>query len=252
MKEMILQKLADLEQQYGITILYACESGSRAWGFASPDSDYDVRFLFAHPKQAYLAIHDPRDVIEFSDGGVLDISGWDIKKALHLLHKVNAPLREWLTSPVVYRCHDAAMLPILDLMRDAFLPAPLCHHYLGMTTKRLMLIEETGEATGKAYLYALRTLFCCQWILRKNSQPPMLFDDLLAEFLPDTKNELRQEIDQLLITKKAGHEKTNIARLRQLEQYLHAGLQAAKTSLPPNLPPLDVERFNQVFRTILA
>ncbi|GAK53575.1 nucleotidyltransferase, predicted [Candidatus Moduliflexus flocculans] len=252
MKETILQKLADIEQQYGVTILYACESGSRAWGFASPDSDYDVRFLYVHPRDAYLAIHDPRDVIEFSDGGVLDISGWDIKKALHLLYKANAPLREWLTSPVVYRCDDAAMPPIFELMRDTFLPAPLCHHYLGMTTKRLMLIEETGEATGKAYLYALRTLFCCQWILRHNSQPPMVFDELLMEFLPDVRNELRQEIDRLLAAKKAGNEKTGIPRSKRLEQYLHAELQAAKTSLPPNLPPLDVERFNQVFQRVLA
>lgn len=252
MKETILQKLTDLEQQHNVTILYACESGSRAWGFASPDSDYDARFLFAHPKEAYLAIHDPRDVIGFSDGGVLDVSGWDLKKALHLLYKANAPLREWLTSPVVYRCHDAAMSPIFDLMRDAFLPAPLCHHYLGMTTKRLMLIEETGEVTGKAYLYALRTLFCCQWILRHNSQPPMLFDELLTEFLPDVRNELRQEIDRLLAAKKAGNEKSGIARSKRLEHYLHAELHVAKTSLPPNPHPLDVERFNQVFRTTLA
>ncbi len=251
MKETILQKLADLERQYDVTILYACESGSRAWGFASPDSDYDVRFLYAHPKQAYLAIHDPRDVIEFSDGGVLDVSGWDIKKALLLLHKANAPLREWLTSPVVYRRNDEAMSPVFELMRDAFLPAPLCHHYLGMTTKRLMLIEETGEATGKAYLYALRTLFCCQWILRRNSQPPMLFDDLLTEFLPDAKNELRQEIARLLVAKKAGNEKTGISRSARLEQYLHAELQAAKTSLPPNPHHLDSERFNEVFRKIV-
>ena len=251
MKDVILQKLTDLEQQYGVTILYACESGSRAWGFASPDSDYDVRFLYVHPKQAYLAIYDPRDVIEFSDGGVLDISGWDMKKALHLLYKANAPLREWLTSPVVYRCDEAVMSPMFDLMREAFLPAPLCHHYLGMTTKRLMLIEETGEATGKSYLYALRTLWCCRWILRRNSQPPMLFDELLTEFLPDAKNEFRQEIDRLLATKKAGNEKNGVSRSERLEQYLHAELQAAKTNLPPSPPHLDIERFDEVFRKIV-
>ena len=251
MKDVILQKLAEIEQQYSVAILYACESGSRAWGFASPDSDYDVRFLYAHPKQAYLAIHDPRDVIEFSDGGVLDVSGWDIKKALLLLYKANAPLREWLTSPVVYRCDEAVMSLMFDLMREAFLPAPLCHHYLGMTTKRLMLIEETGEATGKSYLYALRTLLCCQWILRRNSPPPMLFDDLLTEFLPDSKNELRQEIERLLAAKKAGNEKTGISRSARLEQYLHAELQAAKTHLPPGSPHLDIERFDEVFRKIV-
>ncbi len=252
MKDAILQKLSELEQQYNVTIIYACESGSRAWGFASPDSDYDARFLYVHPKQAYLAIHDPRDVIEFSDGGLLDISGWDIKKALHLLYKANAPLREWLTSPVVYRCVDAMMTPVFELMRYAFLSAPLCHHYLGMTTKRLMIIEETGEATGKAYLYALRTLLCCQWIQRRNSQPPMLLDELLTEFLPDTRNELRQEIDRLLAVKKAGNEKTGISRSERLEQDLHAELQTAKTSLPPNSPPLAIERFNEVFRKIIG
>lgn len=98
--------LARLETERNVRVLYACESGSRAWGFASRDSDYDVRFLYVHQSDWYLSVEDRRDVIEEPLNNELDVSGWELRKALRLLRKSNPPLLEWLKSPVVY-LHDA-------------------------------------------------------------------------------------------------------------------------------------------------
>jgi len=103
MKKRILQELDEIENKHGVKIIFACESGSRAWGFASEDSDYDVRFIYVHSKDWYLSIEKKRDVIELPLDEVLDINGWDIRKSLRLLRKSNAPLLEWLSSPIVYR-----------------------------------------------------------------------------------------------------------------------------------------------------
>jgi uncharacterized protein len=95
--------LAQVETERNVRVLFACESGSRAWGFASRDSDYDVRFLYVHRRDWYLSVEDRRDVIERPIADDLDVSGWELRKALRLLRKSNPPLFEWLKSPVVYR-----------------------------------------------------------------------------------------------------------------------------------------------------
>jgi uncharacterized protein len=94
--------LSDIEKTHQVKIIYSCESGSRAWGFPSADSDYDVRFLYLHPVDWYLSIEDKRDVIEVPIKNKLDITGWDLRKALQLFRKSNPPLLEWLGSPIVY------------------------------------------------------------------------------------------------------------------------------------------------------
>lgn len=103
MNDIIIEKLLTIEQEKNVRMLYACESGSRAWGFASPDSDYDVRFIYAQPADNYLSIEERKDVIELPVNEVLDISGWDIRKVLQLFLKSNPPLYEWLQSPIVYK-----------------------------------------------------------------------------------------------------------------------------------------------------
>ena len=99
----INEKLDEIERKEGVKILHAVESGSRAWGFASPDSDYDVRFVYVRPKEDYLRLDEPRDVIEWQLDEVLDINGWDLKKALGQFARGNATLFEWSESPVVYK-----------------------------------------------------------------------------------------------------------------------------------------------------
>ena len=103
MKETILSELEKIEEQYGVRVLHAVESGSRAWGFASPDSDYDVRFVYVRPAADYLRLDEPRDVIEWKTDEVLDINGWDLKKALLAFAKGNPNIMEWANSPIIYR-----------------------------------------------------------------------------------------------------------------------------------------------------
>ena len=103
--EEIQRSIDEIEQSENVTVLYACESGSRAWGFHSQDSDYDVRFIYAHPPDWYLSVdlEKKRDVIERPILDDLDVSGWDLRKSLQLFRKSNPPLLEWLDSPIVYR-----------------------------------------------------------------------------------------------------------------------------------------------------
>lgn len=106
MKE-IKQKLLEIEEKENVKVLHAVESGSRAWGFASPDSDYDVRFIYVRRKEDYLRINEPRDVIEWQLDELLDINGWDLKKALIQFHRGNATLFEWTNSPIVYKTTES-------------------------------------------------------------------------------------------------------------------------------------------------
>ncbi|MES2543312.1 MAG: nucleotidyltransferase domain-containing protein [Bacteroidota bacterium] len=178
MKDKILQKLQEIEQQKQVKILYAVESGSRAWGFASPDSDYDIRFIYKHQPEYYLSLWEKPDVIEFMTAEDLDGSGWDLANALKLLAKSNAPLIEWLFSPVVYYQDDAFLKQMQSFANDCFSPIATLHHYLG-TTKNFMDVCEMEEVKLKSYFYALRTALAGKWIIENNSFPPVAFADLL-------------------------------------------------------------------------
>ena len=177
----IQDNLDAIEKQYALRILLAVESGSRAWGFASPDSDYDVRFIYMRPREEYLRIDAVKDVIEWKLDEVLDINGWDVKKALLAFAKGNPNVMEWANSPIIYR--KAAQW---DALQEAALhyfseKSALCHYY-GTANSTLR-----GYLTGdliryKKYFYALRPLLCCRWIERYHTAPPMEFEKLLALF----------------------------------------------------------------------
>src|SRR5882762_7904714 len=128
----VVNELRRIEEHYDVKVLYACESGSRAWGFASLDSDYDVRFLYVHSRDWYLSIENRRDVIEEPISEGLDISGWELRKALRLLRKSNPPLLEWTKSPVVYR-HDPVFAAEFGALATEFYSPRRCFaHYLHM------------------------------------------------------------------------------------------------------------------------
>jgi len=179
MKEKILQKLKEIELQKNVEILFAVESGSRAWGFASPDSDYDIRFIYKHKPDYYLSLWEQPDVIEFMTEDDLDGSGWDLRKAIKLLAKSNAPLIEWLFSPIVYYANDDFVKQMQDIATECFSPIAVLHHYLG-TTKNFMEVCEMEEVKLKSYFYALRTALAGKWIIENNTFPPVAFADLLT------------------------------------------------------------------------
>lgn len=205
MKAKILEKLREIEAQKSVEILFACESGSRAWGFASPDSDYDIRFIYKHDLDYYLSLWEKPDVIEFMTDDDLDGSGWDLRKTVKLLAKSNAPLLEWLHSPVVYFENEAFANQMRQLAQSCFSPVACLHHYLG-TTKNFMDACLQDEVKLKNYFYALRTALAGKWIIEKNTFPPVAF----LELLPIAPLDIQEKVLELMEIK-----------ARQGEKYMH-------------------------------
>ena len=197
--------LAHVESTHEVRVLFACESGSRAWGFASRDSDYDVRFLYVHRRDWYLSVDDHRDVVELPVAADLDVSGWELRKALRLLRKSNPPLLEWLRSPVVYR-HDPAFAAQFGALAHEFYSPRRCFtHYLHMASgnwKGYLLGRELVSLNK--YLYVFRPLLGCRWIERNLGPVPMEFDHLVAGTLAE--GDVRAALDELVARKQAGDE----------------------------------------------
>lgn len=175
------ERLDDVERDDGVRIPWAIESGSRAWGFPSPDSDYDCRFLYIRPVDDYLGLRRRRDVIETPLDHVFDVNGWDLRKALSLLVKGNATVGEWLRSPIVYRGDVAVRDALLAVADDVVDRAGLVRHYLHVARNNLDLLDRTGQL--KKFLYALRPALTLRW-LRVHPDatvPPMDVAMLLTE-----------------------------------------------------------------------
>lgn len=249
MIEKIQTSLDSIEQDYQVKIILACESGSRAWGFPSMDSDYDVRFIYAQQRDRYLSIVDRKDVIEMPPDEILDINGWDLKKALQLLKKSNSPLLEWLVSPIRYREWTWALDPIVALSQRAFLPETVCHHYLAMAKRMVAGINETQQVRLKQYMYAVRAVLCCQWVIKYRSFPPMEIDRLLSG-LP-LQSEIRQRIQTWIASKKNRTEAYSIERSKTVDRFLDEKLKDLPPDIPGNPAKINTDAFDRVFRTIL-
>jgi len=218
-RKQIDMELQRIEQEEGVKILYACESGSRAWGFPSKDSDYDVRFLYIRPVEWYLSIFEKRDVIERPISDMLDINGWDLKKALNLFRKSNPPLLEWLQSPIVYLEQGSVAEHIRRLSPLTFSPRSCMHHYLHMAKGNYREYLQGDQVKIKKYFYVLRPILACEWIEKTNEMPPIEFDQLVDGLVPEG-SELRNVIMQLLARKKAGEELDYEPRINPINEYL--------------------------------
>ncbi|TBR76440.1 MAG: hypothetical protein EPN64_07620 [Burkholderiaceae bacterium] len=152
----VLEQLAQIERRENVHILYACESGSRGWGAASPDSDYDVRFIFVRRLNQYLRLYPPRDVIELVPGPVFDVNGWDLKKALLLLARGNATVLEWLSSPIVYRAEGGFLAQMQAAAAAVHRPERLFHHDVAMARGNYREYLQGEVVRAKKYLYVLR------------------------------------------------------------------------------------------------
>ena len=148
----ILEKIKEVEATRGIKVLLAVESGSRAWGFASPDSDYDIRFIYRHDKDWYLSPWDKDETIEFMTEDDLDGSGWDLRKTFHLLLKSNAALLSWFYSPIVYKADERFVELFKPLADTCFSPVAVSYHYLSMSKKYLEACRH-DEVKLKSYFY---------------------------------------------------------------------------------------------------
>ena len=216
MKDLIIEKLAQIEREEDIKILHAVESGSRAWGFPSPDSDYDVRFIYVRKPEYYLKLEKTRDVIELPINDMLDINGWDLNKTLRLLHSSNPTLFEWMSSPIVYRQTDFIdrLSPILD---SYFSCKSGLHHYLSMAEGNYRDYLKSDMVKIKKYFYVLRPVLACKWILHKQTKPPMLFSALMESELEPS---LKPVVKHLLDIKMNAPEIKEIPKIEEIDNYL--------------------------------
>ena len=220
----IQDKLNEIELREGVRVLHAVESGSRAWGFASPDSDYDVRFIYVRAGEDYLRLNEPRDVIEVQLDEVLDINGWDLKKTLKQFFKGNATLFEWSGSPVVYRT-TKEWDEIRKMSGAYFSEKAAIYHYYGTANNTYHTYLTDELVKYKKYFYALRPLLAAWYIERYHEAPPVLFDDLLKlEMEP----ELRAAIDELLEKKKITAEKDLNPQIPVIRQFIEDELKRQK------------------------
>jgi uncharacterized protein len=225
MRAQILDNLRQLETQHDVKVLFACESGSRGWGFASPDSDYDVRFIYVNRLSWYLSVEAGRDVIELPISGDLDINGWDLRKTLRLLRQSNPTLLEWLRSPVVYLEEPGAVTRLRSLAQTGFSPVRGYHHYVSMAKKNFRE-HLRGEAVRyKKYLYVLRPLLAARWIRDVRGVPPMRFAALAEATLND--KTLLDEINRLLEVKMRAGEAATSARWIVIHDFIESELEAA-------------------------
>jgi predicted nucleotidyltransferase len=227
----IAAALAALEAEHGIRILYACESGSRAWGFPSPDSDYDVRFLYVHQLDWYLGLDEGPDTLNFPVDDELDLAGWELRKTLRLLRSSNAALFEWLQSPIVYHEVPGFRAQLAPLLPPAFNLKAGLHHYLGQLRRGVEEDIIGEEVRLKRLFYALRSALAARWIRERHALPPMEFAPLRV-LLPF---ELQTVVDELLAQKAFSNEKTVVARPAALVAFLaaeYAAGQAAREALP--------------------
>jgi hypothetical protein len=191
-------QLDDVEERDQVQLLWAIESGSRAWGFPSPDSDYDCRFIYAHPVSVYLSPWRPRDVIEMTPGPVFDLNGWDLLKAVRLLVKGNATVGEWLRSPIVYRGNTTFRDEFLDLATQVFDLERTRAHYLHVGRLQWPLDPTNGRL--KRAMYALRAATSLRWLREHDSGiPPMDLPSLMQQ--TDLPLSLEQQMHDLIAVK---------------------------------------------------
>jgi len=196
MNKKINQYLNKLEEEKDVKILLACETGSRAWGFPSPDSDFDIRIIYKHKKDWYLSLNKQKDSIALMyENNEIDITGWDLRKSLKLLQKSNPPLLERIQSPIIYKSDDEFLTEMKTVAQSQYSRIATIHHYLSMAKKFLSELKENEDYKLKKFFYALRSATACKWILETDEIPPIEFIKMvnkveLSKPLTDRINEL--------------------------------------------------------------
>lgn len=215
-EELVRRKLEEIEEKEQVRVLHAVESGSRAWGLASPDSDYDVRFVYIRPMEYYLRLNPGKDFIDWELDETLDINGWDLRKVLQHFHKSNAVMYEWANSPVVYRT-----TPEWEQVREAAVPFFSCksamYHYYGTANKNYLEYLTEDRVRYKKYFYVLRPLLACRWIEQKACPPPVLFQELTDTMLEE---DMKAPVQKLMQKKMRMAESEKGAKAERINEYI--------------------------------
>ena len=252
MRVKILQRLKDIESRYDVKILLAVESGSRAWGFASKDSDYDVRFVYVHRKEWYLTLVEGRDVIEeLAPDGVMDFAGWDIKKALLLMGKGNCAFAEWLNSPIIYYKDDKFLESMNSLKDEYFRKISAVNHYYHMAMNHDKRYLEKRGCEMKRFMYYLRGLLAAKFSAIYGTYPPVVFNELVEKMVGD--KPIRDEIADLVRLKQESREHNTMIVSDFLVAFateLAAEIEAMFGTFPGENPP-DLNKLDEFFLNIL-
>ena len=248
----IREELAAIEEAHDCKILVAVESGSRAWGFPSRDSDYDVRFIYLHRRDWYLSVdlEDQRDVIERPIKDDLDISGWDIRKALRLFAKSNPPLLEWLGSPIVYSEKFGFARELRALLPEFYSPTKSAYHYLHMAQGNYRNYLNGDIVWLKKYLYALRPLLAVRWLEQSRGVVPMEFTALLITI--EDQKDLVSDIEALVTRKMAGEELDRAPAIPTISRFISDEVARLEHFTLPQAPRgRDFGSLNVLFRSML-
>lgn len=219
------RRLAKVQQDEGVRILMAVESGSRAWGFPSPDSDFDVRFVYCRPEPWYYSVdvEEKRDVLEYGITDDIDLNGWDLRKALRLLVRSNPTIVEWLQSPIEYLSQGRLRKAALELLGKAYAPASGIHHYRSMAKANYRGYLKADLVPLKKYFYVMRPLLAIRWIEQYDAAPPIEFQKLLGGL--QDRNDLLSDVSALLKKKKVTAEMDVAAPLPRLNEYVESELE---------------------------
>ena len=269
MRQEIQEILANIEDEKQVKILFAVEAGSRAWGFESRDSDYDIRFVYIPPTPRYLTLDTQRDVIEEMHGDI-DLVGWDLRKALTLFRKTNPNFIEWLNSPITY---DETKHHGINLRQEliSYLPEyigkkAMISHYYSMAKRNWKEYLQESPVWTKKYLYVIRPLITCTWLEHENTTPPVNFRELLSNTSPllkakkfenTTPNDVIRSIRELVERKKAGDELSKGPRIPALHHYISSQMPYYKEvcqneCVMPKEKSLDLTaRLVQLFQDLL-
>lgn len=245
----IKKHLLKLESEENVKIIYACESGSRAWGFPSKDSDYDIRFLYVHPPDWYFSmdLEEKSDVIERPPDGLLDLSGWDLRKALRLLYKSNPPLLEWLNSPIVYLEKYSAGDRLRDLLPEFYSPTACLYHYLHMARGNYKEYLRGETVWLKKYFYVMRPLLAIRWIEEGRGVVPMEFETLLAGF--DGEQDFKLAVSGLLERKIKGEELDRGPRIPEIRDFIDREMgRLDRKDFEPRGPKPSIDGLNEIFK----
>ena len=256
MRDQILKRLQSAEAEHSVRILYACESGSRAWGFASPDSDYDVRFIYVRDRDWYLSfdIERRRDVIEYPIVDDIDCSGWDIRKTLYLFTRTNGALLEWLHSPITYLERGRVAQDLRELASRSFNSTALCYHYSHMARRNAREYMFGDKVRLKKYFYVLRPLLAIQHIEQGKGIPPVSFEELVEAVAPSS---IRQSIAGLLTLKRNTEELGVGNPIPEIGQFIESeldrhGVLFSGQGRPDILDGSQVRNdLNEIFRTAI-
>lgn len=248
----ILKRLRKAEAEHGVRILFAVESGSRAWGFDSPDSDYDVRFVYIHEPSWYQAVdlEERRDVIEYPIVDDIDLNGWDARKALRLFWKSNPAFIEWIQSPIVYLEQDAFRQRAVDALPTIYRPEKGIYHYRSMAKTNYRGYLQEPMVRLKKYFYVMRPLLAARWINRTQAAPPIEFAKLMTEL--GAEHDVTAAVDSLLEKKRATAELGLAESVPVLNAFIESELDGEVEEAPekPRSPDV-INLLNEIFHQSL-